>query len=141
MNAGTRFGLAVSMILAVSAVVAAQEWPSLKQGMWEISRTMQAPGGGAPKVANSTRCMDPVADWKQQNARMGQMGCTFSPMKKTGASYTFTASCNVMGTSSKTTTTIVPEGDSAYTLTVTGTTDGEPTNETMKAKWVGACTR
>jgi hypothetical protein len=141
MNAGTRFALVALVILLASAVVVAQEWPSLKQGMWEISRTMQAPGGGAPKVVNSKRCMDPVADWKQQNARMGPMGCTFSPMKKTGASYTFTASCNVMGTSSKTTTIIVPEGDGAYTLTVTGTTDGEPTNETMKAKWTGACTK
>ena len=74
---------------------------------------MQTPGGGAPKVVNSKRCMDPVADWKQQNTRMGQMGCTFSPTKKSGASYTFTAACNVMGTSSKTTTTIVPEGDIA----------------------------
>jgi hypothetical protein len=141
MNARTGFALLTVVVLGASVVVSAQEWPVLKQGMWEISRTMQTPGGGAPKAVNSKRCMDPVADWKQQNARMGQMGCTFSPIKKTGVSYTFTASCNVMGTSSKTTTTIVPEGDSAYTLTVTGTTDGEPTNETMKAKWVGACAK
>ncbi len=141
MSARTGFARLAVVVLGTSVVVVAQEWPVLKQGMWEITRTMQAPGGGAPKVVNTKRCMDPAEDWKQQNARMSRMGCAFSPIKKSGGTYTFTAACNVMGTSSKTTTTIVPEGDSAYTLTVTGTTDGAATNETMKAKWTGACTK
>lgn len=141
MIARTASALGAFVLIGFTVTVAAQDWPPLKQGMWEISRTMQAPGGGAPKVVNSKRCMDPVADWKKQNAQLGQMGCTFSPMKKTGASYTFTASCNVMGTSSNTTTTIVPDGDSAYTLTVTGTTDGAPTKEVMKATRVGECAK
>jgi len=47
----------------------------------------------------------------------------------------------VMGTTSATTTTIVVESDSAYTLTVEGTTDGQPTKETARARRVGDCVR
>jgi hypothetical protein len=44
-----------------------------------------------------------------------------------------------MGITSTTTTTIVVEGDSAYTLTVEGTTDGQPTKESAKARRTGDC--
>ena len=61
-------------------------------------------------------------------------------MKK-GNTYTFTAACNVMGVSSNTTSTLVVESESAYTLTVEGRTDGQPTKEVMKAARICDCAK
>jgi hypothetical protein len=142
-------GKAISAIFILTLFLAAgwiaglqaQQWPVLKQGMWEFTRTMQPPGGGAPKIVTSKRCIDPVADMQRQNATMAKSGCTISAPAKTGNAYTFTAACRIMGISSNTTTTLVAENDSAYTLTVEGTTDGEPTKETMKARRTGDCAK
>jgi hypothetical protein len=136
-------GLAAAFVLALVAAMAtplvAQDWPRLRQGMWEITRTIQAPGGGAPKIIPVKKCMDPAAEWQTQNARLSKAGCTFSPVKHSGSIYTFSSNCSVMGVTSATTTTIVVESDSAYTMTVEGTTDGRPTKETAKAHRVGDC--
>ena len=133
--------ITLASALAITAQAFAQEWPSLRHGMWDITRTMHAPGGGAPKTVTAKRCMDPAADWQRQNAQLTQAGCTFTPSKRSGSTYTFSSSCNVMGVSSTTTTTIVVESDGAYTLTVEGKTDGEPTKEVMKAKRIGDCAK
>jgi len=142
-------GKAISAIFILTLFLAAgwiaglqaQQWPVLKQGMWEFTRTMQPPGGGAPKVVTSKRCIDPAADMQRQNATLAKSGCTISAPARAGNTYTFTAACKVMGISSNTTSTLVVESDSAYTLTVEGTTDGEPTKETMKARRTGDCAK
>jgi hypothetical protein len=131
----------LALIALVAAPVVAQDWPRLRQGMWEITRTMQAPGEGAPRVVPVKKCMDPSTDWQAQNARMSKAGCTFSPIRHSGSTYTFTSNCSVMGITSNTTTTIVVESDSAYTLTVEGTTDGKPTKETAKGRRIGDCSK
>jgi len=133
--------ITLASALAITAQAFAQEWPSLRHGMWDITRTMQAPGGGAPKTVTAKRCMDPAADWQRQNAQLTKAGRTFTPSKRSGSTYTFSSSCNVTGVSSTTTTTIVVESDGAYTLTVEGKTDGEPTKEVMKAKRIGDCAK
>ncbi|MCU0224541.1 MAG: DUF3617 domain-containing protein [Acidobacteria bacterium] len=134
-------GLVLAAALAAIAPALADEWPTLRQGMWDITRTMQPPGGGAPKTVTAQRCMEPAADWQRQNAQLAKAGCTFTPVVRSGSAYTFSSTCNVMGVSSSSKTTIVVESDSAYTLTVDGTTDGEPTHEVMKAKRVADCAK
>jgi hypothetical protein len=135
------FALAVAITAACVIGLQAQQWPVLKQGMWEFTRTMQAPGGGAPRTVTSKRCTDPTADMQRQNATLTKSGCTISAPVKKGNTYTFTAACNVMGVSSNTTSTLVVESESAYSLTVEGTTDGQPTKEAMKAVRIGDCTK
>ena len=138
---GIAFALAAAIAAAAVVGLQAQQWPVLKQGMWEFIRTMQAPGGGAPRTVTSKRCTDPSADMQRQNATLAKSGCTISAPVKNGNTYTFTAACNVMGTTSNTTSTLVVESDSAYTLTVEGTTDGQPTKEVLKARRTGDCTK
>ena len=133
--------VAATIIAVGLSVSAAGPWPPLRQGMWEISRVMQAPGGGPPKTVSTKRCMNPADEWDRQHASLTKGGCRISPVTKTGNTYTFTASCNVMGTSSNTTSTIVAEGDSAYTLTVDGQTDGSPTKEKATGTRIGDCGR
>ena len=135
------FVVAVLLAAALPTRLSARQWPVLKQGMWEFVRTMQMPGGGQPKIVTSKRCVDPIADMQRQNATMTKAGCTISAPVRSGNTYTFTASCKMMGITSNTKSTIVVEGDSAYVLTVEGTTDGAPTRETMKARRTGDCSR
>jgi hypothetical protein len=138
-----RASLALAAAITAACVIGleAQQWPMLQQGMWEFTRTMQAPGGGPPKTVTSKRCTDPAADMQRQNATLTKSGCTISAPVKKGNTFTFTSACNVMGVSSNTTSTLVVESDSAYTLTVEGTTDGQPTKEVMKARRAGDCTK
>ena len=46
-------------IAALVSSLGAQGWPSLRQGSWSISRTIEAQGSGSPKVVTTTRCMTP----------------------------------------------------------------------------------
>lgn len=131
----------VLVLLGSPGAASAQGWPVLRHGEWEITRTMENPGGGAPKVVTAKRCMTPAEDWDRQNAQLKKAGCAFSAVTKDASGFWFTATCKMMGTESTSKTTIVPEGDSAYTLTVTGTTDGKPTREVMKARRVGDCAK
>ncbi len=130
---------AAAMAAAWLAEPAAQQWPALRQGMWEFTRTMQPPGGGAATTMTSKRCTDPVADMQRQNANLAKSGCTISAPVKSGSTYTFTAACKMMGTESNMKSTLVVESDSAYTLTVEGTAAGEPVKELMKARRTGDC--
>jgi hypothetical protein len=140
---GSRFAIALAAAITAACVIGlqAQQWPVLKQGMWEFTRTMQAPGGGPPRTVTSKRCTDPTADMQRQNATLTKSGCTISPPVKKGNTYTFTAACKVMGITSNTTSTLVVESESAYTVTVEGTTDGQATKEVMKALRTGDCTK
>lgn len=130
-----------ALAAAVPVGLSAQQWPVLKQGMWEFVRTIGAPGGGAGKTVTSKRCVDPTADMQRQNATMTKAGCTISAPTRSGNTYTFTSSCRMMGVTSNTKSTIVVESDSAYTLTVEGMTDGAPTRETLKARRIEDCSR
>ncbi len=132
-------GLVLAAALAAIAPALADEWPTLRHGMWDITRTMQPPGGGAPTTVTAKRCMDPVAEWQRQRTQLKASGCTFTPVERSGSTFSFSSACEVMGVSSRTRTTIAVESDGAYTLTVDGTTDGEPTHEVMKAKRVADC--
>ena len=132
---------AAAIAAAWLAEPTAQQWPALRQGMWEYARTMQPPGGGAATTMNSKRCTDPVADMQSQNAKLVKAGCTISAPVKSGNTYTFTAACKMMGVESNMKSRIVVESDSAYTLTVEGTADGQPVNEVLKARRTGDCSK
>lgn len=138
---GWGVGVALALALAFGAVAAAQDWPVLQQGMWEIVRTLGAPGGGAPRTITAKRCMDPSEEWKRQNATMAKAGCTATPIKRSGNTYTFSAKCQMAGLETSTTTTIVVESPTAYTMKVAGTSGGEPVKEEAKGRRVGDCAR
>jgi hypothetical protein len=78
---------------------------------------------------------------QSQNAKLARAGCTSSAPVRSGNTYTFTATCKMMGVQSNTKSTLVVESDSAYTLTVEGTAAGQPVNELMKARRTGDCSR
>ena len=130
----TGFGLLTLLALSVLSIpVSAEDLPVFRQGMWDFQRTV-----GTQK-RNTQKCTSPNDDMKRQNAMLEKAGCHFSPFKKAGKTYTFTAECTVENQSSHTTTVITVESDSAYTVQVDGTTDGQSTKELLTARRIGDC--
>ena len=116
----------------------ADELPVFRKGLWEFNRTIES-GTGRPQTMTSRKCVSPTEDMRAQNARLAKSGCKFSPYTRSANQYTMSAKCSVMGITSDTTTVVSVESDSAYRVTVVGTTDGEKTREVMIAKRVGDC--
>ncbi len=124
------------MLLAATA--GAEELPTLKRGMWQFDRSVNGREMGV-----ITQCANPTADMKEQDAMLTAAGCNFAPVRQDGDKYSFDVACTIKsGTTqidSKTTTVMTVSGDSAYTVRVTGTTNGKPTDESVVAKRLGDC--
>ncbi|HEX7486147.1 MAG TPA: DUF3617 family protein [Vicinamibacterales bacterium] len=130
----------VSMVVVGAVVIASEDLPAFRQGMWKFTRTV----GGKP--VETTKCTNPTDDMKRQSAMVQKAGCTVSPIRKAGNTYTFESDCSLKGPrgggiTSHTTTVMTVESDSAYRLEVAGTQDGEPMKETLVARRVGDCAR
>lgn len=127
--------LALALLLAAAAH--ADELPALKPGEWSYQREVD----GRPLLRR--KCADPTADLRQQHEQLTRAGCTVTPLKRSGASYTFDAACVVKtpqgAVKSTTTSVITVQSEAAYTVQVRGTTDGKPTDEKLTAKRLGDC--
>ena len=123
-----------------TAAASADDWPSLRPGLWEFTRTIQSSRApGKPRVVKSTRCVDPVADMKQQNARLTKAGCRFSAMVRRGNTYAMSSQCKMAGMDVRSKTVITVESPAAYRLHVDTMEDGVPGKEDMTARRVGDC--
>ena len=133
--------LLVSGLLATRASsAAADEWPSLRPGSWEFTRTILSPHtGGKPRVVKATRCVDPVADMRQQNARLTKAGCTFSTTVRHGSTYSFSSLCRMAGMEVRSKSVLTVESPTAYRLHVDTLEDGVAGQEDMVARRVGDC--
>lgn len=117
---------------------AAEDLPPLRKGQWSFERTIEG-GPGGPRKVSSRKCVAPTEDMKRQNAMLAKAGCTFSPVTRSGATYTFTSDCKVQGVSAQSKSVLTVESDSAYRLTVESRQDGHTTHEVMVARRVGEC--
>jgi hypothetical protein len=106
--------------------------------MWQFDRSVNGREMGV-----ITQCANPTADMKEQDAMLTAAGCKFAPVRQDGDKYSFDVDCAIKSGStqinSKTTTVMTVTGDSAYTVRVTGTTNGKPTDESVVAKRMGDC--
>jgi hypothetical protein len=125
----------IFLTVACSIAIAGEDLPVFRQGMWKFTRTVSG------KPVESSKCTNPTDDMKRQNATLAKAGCTFSSIRKAGNTYTYEANCTMPGgMTSRTTSVLTVESDSAYRLEVNGTVNGEPTKETLVARRVGDCT-
>jgi len=74
---------------------------------------------------------------KKQNAMLENAGCRFSPVTRSGASYSFTSRCDIQGVSAQSKSVIQAEGDAAYKVNVESRQGGESTKESLTAKRIG----
>lgn len=132
---------AVLAIMApVAGLAAADEWPTLRRGQWQFTRTMDTPGApGKPRVVTTTECTDPAEDMKQQNATLSKSGCRFTPVVKAGNTYTFSAECSMPGYNGRSKSVMTVESDSAYTVNVESTSGKDTTREVLRARRTGDC--
>ena len=118
--------------------VLADDLPALRQGLWKFDRTV----GG--KKIESTKCTSPTEDMKTMNAKLERSGCRFTPVKKAGNVYTYTADCSMkMPTgatmTSRSTSVMTVASESSYTIEIDVVTDGQASKERLVAQRVGDC--
>ena len=123
-----------------SAATLADELPVLAPGMWEFKRTVESQGaGGKPMNVENRKCTDPTAEMRKSNDMLAKQGCTFTPVSKSGATYTFTSDCRIQGVRYQSRSVITVESGSAYRVDVTSSGSGPSTKEVLVAKRTGDC--
>ena len=135
-------GLLVALALTLAAVASADPWPVLRSGMWEYQRTMvRSDQPGKPIVVTKRKCGNPTEDMKRQNAQLTAAGCRFSPVRKAGNTYTYTAQCSMAGLQVQSRSTLTVENPGAYRLFVESREGGATSKETLIARRVGDCAK
>lgn len=123
-----------------SAATLADELPVLAPGMWEFKRTVESQGaGGKPMNVENRKCTDPTAEMRKSNDMLAKQGCTFTPVSKSGATYTFSSDCRIQGVRYQSRSVITVESASAYRVDVTSSGSGPSTKEVLVAKRTGDC--
>jgi Protein of unknown function (DUF3617) len=128
--------LLVSTLLCGPAL--AEDLPALRQGMWKFQRTV-----GGEKI-ESTQCVNPTEDMRKMNAKLEKSGCRFSPVKKSGNVYTYTADCSIKMPSgatmnSRSTSVMTVASESSYKIEIDAVTDGQASKEQLVAQRTGDC--
>jgi hypothetical protein len=130
----------------VATAATAQDMPSRKAGLWEMTMTFE--GRGAPPQTMQ-QCIDAATDKSMQDMSAGPRGqsCSKRETKKVGNTIVFDTVCS-MGAGTNTAHGVV-SGDfnSAYTVKINSKREGgapnpnmpPETNMTVEAKWLGAC--
>ena len=131
---------AILISTLASAPVLADDLPALRQGLWKFQRTVSG------KQIETTKCTSPTEDMKKMNATLEKGGCRFSPVKKSGNVYTYSADCSMkMPTgatmNSRSTSVMTVVSESSYKIEIDVVTDGQASKELLVAQRVGDCTK
>ena len=134
------FAAATAILVSAPAggPVLADDLPAFRQGLWKFERTV----GG--RMIESTKCTSPTEDMKRMNAKLEKSGCRFSPVKKSGNVFTYTADCSMRMPTGKTmtsrsTSVMTVAGDASYRIEIDAVTDGRASKELLVAQRVGDC--
>jgi hypothetical protein len=118
----------------------AQQLPTLRAGLWETSRTIESPTNGeTPRTLHATECTSPNDGMRERQEMLEKIGCTLSPLARSGNTYTFSAVCGDSATET-TKSILTVENDSAYSIRIESTIGGTPSQELLRATRVGDCT-
>jgi hypothetical protein len=137
----------ILLVLAIGAAApaAAQDYPKLKSGQWEVTTTTAKAPPNAP-VHKVTQCTDEAVQKQMIDMGKGMQRemCSKSDFRRDGASWVGDSVCQ-MGESKMVGHTVMTfQGDSAY-KTVMSTKYDPPfmgmkeSSATMEGKYVGAC--
>ena len=136
--------VAVTAALAVAAPAAGVDYPTLKNGQWEM--TTGASGPGAPP-RKSTICLDASTQKSMidMGAGMQKEMCTRMDMRRDGAKFITDAECKIGNSVIKSHGVMTMTGDTAY-RTETSATFDPPLAKDMKesktvieGKYLGPC--
>jgi uncharacterized protein DUF3617 len=141
-----RFAVSVLALAACASSAAAQEIPTRRAGLWEV--TINHDGKNTPPQTMQ-QCTDAETD-KLMNAFGGALSadmCTKQEIKKVGATLVISATCQVGPMKSTSQSVVTGDFSSNYTVKVTSKIEGLPAGvpdvaggtTTIQARWVGAC--
>lgn len=144
--------LAGTLVLAGVPVAAAQDYPKLKPGQWEITTTT-TPMGSAAKSgaassppAKSTMCTDEAMQKQliEMGAGMRREMCSKSDFKRDGSRIVTSAECKIGESTIRSRTVMTLSGDTAYRTEIAATYEPpfmgmKETKSVVDGKYVGAC--
>ena len=131
--------------LLAAAPAAAQDYPKLKPGLWEVTSRSSAQGPSDPPL-KSTMCLDDTTSKEMYNASQGMMAglCSKFDVKKDGNTYSSEANCKIGPSTMIAKSKMTVVGDTSYRIEGTSTYDPpfmgmKDASTTVEAKHAGAC--
>jgi len=138
---GLARGLVLGLALVPAAALAADvQWPELKPGLWQFTRTSTT--AGKPTTIERQGCADPVAEWEKQHEASGRSGCTVKTVKAAADRYVTTAECKLPGAGEGSSrSTAVIQGPGGYEVSVEnrGVLAKSGESEHLVARRLGDC--
>lgn len=141
-----RLALILAAAFIATPVLAQDQMPSRKAGLWEMTMTFE--GRGAPPQTMQ-QCIDAATDKSMQDMSQGMRGqtCSKREMKKVGDTIVFDSVCSVGAGTATSHGVVSGDFNSAYTVKINSKREGGPpvpnvpaeTSMTVAAKWLGAC--
>jgi hypothetical protein len=141
-----RIAISVVALAACVSSAAAQEFPTRRAGLWEV--TINHDGRNTPPQTMQ-QCTDAETD-KLMNAFGGALSadmCSKQEVKKVGATLVINATCQIGPMKSTSQSVVTGDFTSNYTVKVTSKLEGVPAaaqeaaggTTTIQARWIGAC--
>lgn len=132
--------LLLASLLTPTSILAADDLPALRKGMWEFHRTLAGQGaGGKDAQLDSKKCVDPWVNMNAMKQALAKQGCKATPGSMKGNVRTSVTECPMQGAMVRSETVMTIANDSAYTVNITTTGGGKTSKETLVAKRVGDC--
>jgi Protein of unknown function (DUF3617) len=132
---------AVLAALVCAGGAAADELPAFKQGLWSYTSTISLAGGRKPQARTVKKCTSPTEDIKKKWASLASKTCPMAPLKRAGAKYTYSSSCEKNGVALRTLSVITVESDASYRVDTETHTNNIAQKETLVAQRVGDCAK
>ena len=136
--------LLAAAVLAASGA-AAQEYPKLKPGQWELTMSSSKAGADA-KPTKSTMCTDDAVqkEMTAMGAGMSREMCTKNEFRREGARYVGQSECKIGDSKILSRTVMTLTGDTGYRTEINATYDPpfmgmKEAQSVIEAKYVGAC--
>jgi hypothetical protein len=136
-------GSVALLATVVCGPVAAQDYPKLRPGLWEMERSA---GSGAPQLNKMTMCLDATVQKQMFDMGAGTMQgmCSRHEFKMSGNRGTGDFICDFGGSKMHSTSTMTMTGDTSYRTEIHTTYDppfmGQKENTTvLTARHTGAC--
>jgi len=134
----------LATVLAASGA-AAQEYPKLKAGQWELTMS-SAKSGADAKPTKSTMCTDDAVqkEMTSMGAGMSREMCTKNEFRREGSRYVGQSECRIGDSKILSRTVMTLTGDTGYRTEINATYDPpfmgmKEAQSVIEAKFVGAC--
>jgi hypothetical protein len=136
--------IGATVLAAATAAAAADEFPKLKAGLWEINTTSGKGSGQPPRV--STLCLDDSVQREMYKMSMGMAAgmCSKHEIKVTGSKVTTVANCDLGITKMQSQAVMTLTGNTAYHTEAKATFDpplngAREQSTVIDGRHVGAC--